>query len=291
MLPGFPRPLRLGLVLLVGVLRGFAADPVTNPPPSLDSEQILRRFLERSSGIPERIAAQHHACARKTTTEEMGSDGKVKERKTREFEVELLGAKQKLHLLRIDGRLPNDRESRRETTKEAEMKKKYGERQDKARPQGPDFIDERIVHRYHFATNGVELVNGRPAYLLRFSPKPGLEVKEVADRALNRLTGRLWIDAEEFELVKLDAHLEQPLSFVGGIVATVERMEFDLERERHADGFWFNTHFSSLAIGRKLFTGFHVRTQIDQNHFRALPLTTQGAPERQTTTIREPAAR
>ena len=291
MLPGFPRSLGLGLVLLVGALRGLAADPATNPPPALDSEQILRRFLERSKGTPERVAAQHHACLRRTSTEELTSEGKVKERKVREFEVELRGEKQHLRLLRLDGRLPSDREGRRETGKESEMKKKYGERQDKARSQGPDFIDERIVHRYHFATNGVEWINGRPSYLLRFSPKPGLEVKEVADRALNRLTGRLWIDAEEFELVKLDAHLEQPLSFVGGIVATVERMEFDLARERHADGFWFNTHFSSLAIGRKLFTGFHVRTQIDQNHFRALPVTAQGASERRTTAIDEPATR
>jgi hypothetical protein len=257
-------------------------------PPPLGTEEILNRFLERSRGTPDRIAAQHHACVRTTTTEELGSDGRVKERKSREFEVELIGAKQKLRLLRVDGRLPNDRESRRETTRETEMKKKYGERQDKARSQGPDFIDERIVQRYHFATNGVELIHGRPAYLLRFSPKPGLEVKETADRALNRLTGRIWIDAEEFELVKLDAHLEQPLSLVGGIVATVERMEFDLERERHADGFWFNTHFSSLAIGRKLFTGFHVRTRIDQDHFRAVTTPSRGSGDRRDTAVDQP---
>ncbi len=269
---------------LMGVATAFGAEP-----PPLGTEEILNRFLERSRGTPDRIAAQHHACVRITTTEEMGSDGKLKERKSREFEVELIGARQKLHLLRVDGRLPNDREARRETTKESEMKKKYGERQDKAKSQGPDFIDERIVHRYHFSTNGVELIHGRPAYLLRFAPKPGLEVKETADRALNRLTGRLWIDAEEFELVKLDAHLEQPLSLVGGIVATVERMEFDLERERHADGFWFNTHFSSLAIGRKLFTGFHVRTRIDQDHFRVLPTPSRGAADRRATAVDQPA--
>jgi hypothetical protein len=242
-------------------------------PPSLDTEQILERFLERSRGTPGRIAAQHHACVRKTTTEEIGSDGRVKESKTREFEVELVGAKQKLQLLRVDGRLPNDREAKRETTKEAEMKKKYGERQEKARSSGPDFIDERIVQRYHFVTNGVETINGRKTYVLRFHAKPGLEVKEMADRALNRLVGKIWIDAEEFELVKLDAHLDQPLSMLGGIVASVEKMEFEIERFRNSDGFWFNTHFGSFAEGRKLFSNFRARTRIDQDHFRVLPIT------------------
>ncbi len=242
-------------------------------PPSLDSEQILERFLERSRGTPDRIAAQHHACVRKSINEELGSDGKVKESKVREFEVEFLGAKQKLHLLRVDGRLPNDREAKRETTKESELKKKYGERQEKARPSGPDFIDERIVQRYHFVTNGVETINGRKTYVLRFHAKPGLEVKEMADRALNRLVGKIWIDAEEFELVKLDAHLDQPLSMLGGIVASVEKMEFEVERFRNSDGFWFNTHFGSFAEGRKLFSNFRVRTRIDQDRFRVLPIT------------------
>lgn len=258
---------------LFAALAGSSAEPVTSPPPlgpNPDAEQILSRFLERSRGLPDRVAAQRHACLRRTVTEELTAEGGVKSRKEREFEVELIGEKQHLHLLRLDGRLPNDRETKRETGKETEMKKKYGERQDKARSHGPDFIDERIVQRYHFVTNGVETIRGRKTFVLRFHPKVGLEAKETADRALNRLAGKIWIDAEEFELVRLDAHLDQPLTMMGGIVANVERLEFEIDRERLADGFWFNTHFGSYAEGRKLFSGFRAKTRIDQDHFRPL---------------------
>ncbi|HTH47900.1 MAG TPA: hypothetical protein VMB21_10345 [Candidatus Limnocylindria bacterium] len=239
--------------------------------PSLPADEVIRRFLERSQTTTNRLAAQHHMCVRRTVTEELDDFGAVKERSTKEQSVELRGEEQRVRLLKLDDRAPSAEETKREQAREAEQHRRFVERKDKPRRQGPDFVDEKLIRRFHYESHSVQLVNGRPAYVLAFSPTVDQQAKENADRALNLLVGRIWIDAEEFELVKVEAHLKEPLTVLGGIVAKVERLDFVVERRRMADGLWFNTRLSTRAEGRRLFTSFHIRSDIQQADFRPLP--------------------
>ena len=255
--------------LLLGLLLALPA--AAEVPSSSTADEIIARFLERCRTTPDRLAAQHHVCVLRTVTEELARDGAVKERKTKEQAVELRGEEQLVRLLRLDDRTPTARESERELAKETEQRQRYAERKDKARGRGPDFVDEKLVRRFRYVLAGTELVDGRTAHVLAFSAKPDAPAKDSSDRALNLLIGRIWIDAEESELVKVDAHLKEPLSVLGGIVASVDRLDFMVERRRQPDGFWFNTAFGSYAEGRKLFSGFRVRSRIEQDGFRPLP--------------------
>lgn len=256
------------IVLALGLALPLAAQ---TPVPSLTAEEVIGRFLERSQTTTNRLASQHHTCVRRTVTEELGDDGVVKERKTKEQAVELRGEEQRVHLLKLDDRAPSADDVKREQAREAEQHKRLIERKDKPRRQGPDFVDEKLIRRFHYESDTIEMVNGRPAYVLAFSPTTDLAVKENADRALNLLVGRIWIDAEAFELVKVDAHLKEPLTVLGGVVAKVERLDFTVERRRMEDGLWFNTKLVTHAEGRKLFTAFHIRSNIEQADFRPLP--------------------
>lgn len=261
--------MKLGWILLAGWL----ALPLAahSAPPSLSADEVIRRFLERSATTTNRLAAQHHVCVRRTVTEELGDDGKVKERQTKEQAIELRGEEQRIRLLKLDDRAPTAEETARELAKEAEQRKRFAERKDKPRSRGPDFVDEKLIRRFRYELDGMELVNGRPTYALKFAPVANPPATENADRALNLLVGRIWIDAEEFELAKVDARLKEPLTVLGGIVAKVERLDFVVERRRLADGLWFNTEFACRAEGRKLFSGFRVRSRIAQDDFRELP--------------------
>ena len=239
--------------------------------PSLSADEIIRRFLERSATTTNRLAAQHHICIRRTVTEEFADDGTVKERQTKEQTVELRGEEQRIRLLKLDDRAPTADETARELAKEAEQRKRFAERKDKPRSRGPDFVDEKLIRRFRYELAGTALVNGRPTYALKFSPVGNPPSKDNADRALNLLVGRIWIDAEEFELTKVDARLKEPLTVLGGIVAKVDRLDFVVERRRLPDGLWFNTEFVCRAEGRKLFSTFHMRSRITQDDFRKLP--------------------
>ena len=264
--------MRRGLLLLLGWVSLLPLSPLgaeAGPRPSADD--IIARFLERCRTTPERLAAQHHACVRRTVREELGSDGQVKERKTKEHTVELHGEEQRVRLLKLGERAPTDGEHDRERAKETEERRRFAERKDKARERGPDFVDEKLVRRFRYEFAGTEPVDGRPTHVLKFTAVPGRTAKDTSDRALDLLVGRIWIDAEESELVKVDARLKEPLSILGGIVATVDRLDFTIERRRQPDGFWFNTALGSYAEGRKLFSGFRVRSRIEQDGFHRLP--------------------
>ena len=156
--------------------------------------------------------------------------------------------------------------------KEASLKKHYAERRDKARSEGPDFVDEKLVRRFAYEAEGLERIAGRPAYVLRFSAIAKPPSGDTSDRALNQLVGRIWVDTTEYELVKVDAHLKEPMTVLGGLVASIQQLDFMVERRRQADGFWFNTTLATRTEGRKLFSGFHIRSRLEQDGFRALPV-------------------
>lgn len=253
------------LLLLFGL--PLAAQSVA---PTWSADEVIRHFLERCLTTTNRIAAQHHGCVRHTVIEELNAEGAVKKRKTRDQAVEMQGERQVLKLLKLDDRSPSERESRQELEKETELKQRYAERRDKARPQGPDFVDEKLVRKFDYVADGLEVIAGRPAYVLRFSASAKPPAGDATDRALNLLVGRIWVDAAEYELVKVDAHLKAPVTVLGGLVASIQRLDFVLERRRLADGFWFNTALGTWAEGRKLFSGFHVRSRLEQENFHAL---------------------
>jgi hypothetical protein len=246
----------------------------------LTADQVIEKLLERSRSTPDRIAAQCHGCTRVSLIEERDSRGEIKERVSREFEVELHGARQQLRLLRLNDRAPTEKEAKKELEKEAEVRKDYSERKGRGRAKGPDFLDEGILLRYRYELLGVETNNGRASYLLKFQPKFKGSGKDIQDRALNLLAGRLWVDADEFELAGVDAQLVDRLEVLAGIVGDLERLDFTLDRCRLEDGFWFNRSLKLRLDGRKLMSHFRVNSVIEQRDFKRLPnpVTTSEAP-------------
>ena len=92
------------------------------------------------------------------------------------------------------------------------------------------------------------------------------------DRFLGLIGGSIWVDAEEFELVKASAGLREPLRILGGFAATISRLELDVVRRPVTPGCWCNVLLTSRAEGRRLFSGFNVRLDVEQADFRVTPL-------------------
>ncbi|MFO1475708.1 MAG: hypothetical protein U1F98_03535 [Verrucomicrobiota bacterium] len=111
----------------------------------------------------------------------------------------------------------------------------HGHAVDKKELMNPELLD-----RFTFEVQGRELLNGRSAIVIDFKPKPGkLPENGLRDKFVNRAAGRIWLDEEEFQLVKADMHLTSPVDVLGGIVGTVWKFNCTINRERTADGLWF----------------------------------------------------
>ena len=230
-------------------------------PPALTADQVIERLLERSRSTPERIAAQCHGCIRFSVIEERDGHGEIKERVSREFAVEMHGAQQQLRILRLNERAPT------------EVRKDYSERKGRKSAKSPDFLDEGILCRYSYSIEGKETKQGRTCYVLQFRPKSKGTGKDIQDRALNLLAGRIWVDTEEFELAGVDARLTDRLEVLAGLAGDLERLDFTLERCRLPDGFWFNRSLKLRLDGRKLMSHFRVNSVMEQRDFKRLDTT------------------
>jgi hypothetical protein len=103
-----------------------------------------------------------------------------------------------------------------------------------------DLLNPELIKRYKLTIVDREMLNGRPTYLVDFKPASGnLPLLNIKDRFLDCVTGRAWVDAGDYVLVKVDLHLTQKVSVLDGLAGTLSRFNFSFDRERTADGFWF----------------------------------------------------
>ena len=110
---------------------------------------------------------------------------------------------------------------------------------------------------------GRETVNGRPAIILHFWPRANeRSVRLRQDYVLNKLTGKVWIDEQDCEIVKVDAHLTERVRVLLGLVASLERVDLAFEQMRVGEGGYLPLKLSAYFEGRKLFTALHERVEV-----------------------------
>ncbi len=76
----------------------------------------------------------------------------------------------------------------------------------KSTPRGPGFREQSRItpDNYTFEMAGIESVRGRPAYVLAIEPR-------TANKYLTR--GKIWVDAEEYAIVRVDGRPAKNPSF------------------------------------------------------------------------------
>ena len=117
-----------------------------------------------------------------------------------------------------------------------------------------DFLlNEDLINRFDFTMAGNDVVNGRPAILIDFVPaKKDLPENNLKERFINKAAGRVWIDAEDYSLVKADLHLTQQVNIGWGLIGSVWKFTYGFERLRTADGFWYPADVHWHVEGREV---------------------------------------
>ncbi len=87
---------------------------------------------------------------------------------------------------------------------------------------------------------GRDMINGRSTLIIDFKPvSDDLPVFNIKDRFINSISGRAWVDENDFTLVKVDLHLMQKMSVLGGVAGSVSKFSLSFVRERTPDGYWY----------------------------------------------------
>jgi hypothetical protein len=228
--------LLIGFILALGAA-GLAGAPASASQPSPSADEVLRELVKRSQGQPAAKTQGYYLCTKQTVTEEFDSAGHVTRRKVKVGES---------HIDPV-------------AVKDAN---KWGN-------QNGVNLNEDLLRRYRFTLGQRETLNGRSTFVLTFVPKdPPPPVRHFQDRLLNQAMGTLWIDEQDYELVKANLFLAEPVGF--GILGAVDVLNFSFERIHAEDGSWLMKEIDTFFKGRKFVIPVQLRKHVDCTGFKKL---------------------
>ncbi|HEY6169146.1 MAG TPA: hypothetical protein VI454_13975 [Verrucomicrobiae bacterium] len=265
-------------LLLSAISRAEAATAA----PALSAEQIVKRALARAALSEKNAVRDAYAFQKSIVTEDLDTKGKVKERK--EKDVLTQGDTSYIQRIRINGKDLAGAELQRQRDAEIKARQKITQQKNKQREDSYEhYLNSDVVSRFELKLVGTEAINGRPAYVVSFRPRNGkLPINQLADRLINHLSGKAWIDTADYEIAKTDIHLDEEVSFWAGLIGTLKRVDFSYEKTRVAEGVWLQSLLQGEFEGRKLLDKMHVRTRAESKDFRKVsnPVLGIGGPLR-----------
>lgn len=242
---------------------------------ALTADQIVQRAVERSSAVNKPHARPNYFYDKHTVREDLNGSGLLKDRTEKRYEVTVESGLSYLKLIEVNGETLSPAQQKKQNDREiAERQKMTDAKPGQKGDERENFLTAELVSRYQFTLLGQKAINGRDAYLLAFKPKSGeLPNHKVTDRFLNQITGKVWIDAADFEIARAEVRLQAEVALWGGLIGTLRQCSYTLERTRLADGSWFN-HFShGYFEGRKLLEPMCIRTRSEADNFRRVTQT------------------
>jgi len=235
---------------------------------ALTADGVLRQSLARAQA-DQQGAGPDFKYRKLTTTEELDGSGKVKERRVKVYDISYRDGTSYATLLQVNGHHPNEADLKQQSDNEMNMNKLLGQAKPVKGDNRENFLTPELVARFDFNLVGLTNINGRAAYELSFAPKiPAPPAHRMVDRLLNQLSGTIWIDAQEFEVARAEVSLRSKVDFFGGLVGSLKRLTYVLERTRVANGIWFSTLSSGDFQGRKLLDPTHIKTRSQSVNFR-----------------------
>lgn len=238
---------RFLLTFLVITTRGAALEP-----PNV--MEIVRRSVDNTNA--DWAAAPHYTFTERDITTKNGR------RTAKTYQVLMLNGSPYNKLLMSDGhklsreqaaaeesKLQQEKMRREKETPEAEQKrlKEYQNerRQDRA-------LMQEMVKGFSFNLLRQETMNGRHCFVLEATPRPGYVPTSRDTKVLKGMRGTMWVDAEEYQWVKVHAEVFRPVEF-GLFIAHVQPgTEFTLEEMPVEGKVWLPSHLSTRVRAKIL---------------------------------------
>ncbi len=263
-------PFAQGLLSLLAVPSLLAQAP---PRPSLPSaDEVIKKVIERAK----LDSAKHHepkyVYSMRNVIEVLDNQGSVKDRRERLYRAVLIDGEHFYQLVEKDGKPLTEEDRTREREREAKFRQTAAERKRKKEQEKHDEdvqFNEELFGKFKIEIVNREPVSGRSALVATFEPKrKDLPTKRRIDFLLNKVAGQVWIDDEEYEIVKALFHLTEPVSKFMGILASVRKFEGSFEQTRVEEDLWFPNRFENYFEGRIVFKSLHQRTRQEWNDFK-----------------------
>lgn len=262
-------------IFIIGIICtfGFFAKParvfaVADETPTAD--QIVRKAVEQSRESEKDLAASGYTFTKATETEKFDENGRVMERKKSLHEISSKSGCFSKKRVKAPGESAD--EAKKSEAQDKKEPLKLGKYKASSRGDYLNILTPELIGKYVFTLVNRINLNGRPAFELAFEPKQkNLPAKELAERVLNQATGKIWIDAEEFEVAKAQIRVDSEIQVGGGLLGCLKNALFVIERTRLPGGIWFDRSTRTDYEARKLTESTRVVTKSESRNFQVLP--------------------
>lgn len=193
--------------------------------------------------------------------ETLDKNGAVKESRTSDYEVFHVQGRRVKRQVAKNGVAFTAEQLAKEDKEVQKRIKEVAERKAAGKTGDPPL--SAVLARYDFRSVAREDVDGRPAIVMDFTPRPGKRDLD-GDWVLRNLAGRIWVDEEEREIVRAEMRNTSKIKVALGIGASVSELAFALRFHKVDQGVWLPLRVEAQAVGRlALVKGFrHRSTQI-----------------------------
>ena len=261
------------------------AESLFEPPAdaSLDIAALLRDLSKNQDETDRRV--NDYTFTQKTTEREMDDKGRVEKEKVAVYEVYPMadyGWVQKL-VSENGAPLSPEREAREQKRVAEELEKaereapklrekrerQRAERRAKQKAKAEKAGDEEAEGDVGIATflRTSELVSPRrerfrerDVIVFDFRPRPGFKPADRGESIVSKLSGVIWVDPVERQVMRLEGRLVDSFKMGGGLLASVKPgSAFVFEQTRLADGVWL-PRFSQVNVSARvmLFAGLSI---------------------------------
>ena len=237
-------------------IEAIAATPTARV--TVDPREIVRRSVEadqRNTKLAKNYTYQERIVERK-----LDKDGRPKKQESKTYDISILYGEPYRRLLERDDRPLKENEAKKEEEKLNKFVAKYKNESpqdrekrlaeaDKKRQDQRAFARE-IVDAYNFRLLGEEQVDGRIVYVIEATPRPDFHPKQPHADLLSKFRGKMWIDKDEYQWVKMQAETIDTVSFGLFLFRLHKGSSIHFEQTRVNEEIWLPRHVSVSASAR-----------------------------------------
>ncbi|HET9840264.1 MAG TPA: hypothetical protein VFR84_18700, partial [Candidatus Angelobacter sp.] len=235
-----------------------AAAGTKNESATTDAKQIIRRALEVDHHNFDR--AQKYTSTQREVIKHLDKHGRVKSTDIKTYDINYYYGEFYSRLVQVDDKPLSEKEQKKEDEKwekflarhrkeSEEDREKRARKQQKEREEGRAFVRD-VVNAYDFRVAGEEQVSGEDAWVLEATPRKDFQPTQPHADMLKKLKGRIWIEKQEYNWVKVEAEAIDTISFGLFLFRIHPGSRFELENAHVNNELWWIKRLSIHGSAR-----------------------------------------
>ncbi|MBZ5673016.1 MAG: hypothetical protein LAP61_02115 [Acidobacteriia bacterium] len=231
-----------------------------------DATEIIRHSVDRDATNFERF--KNYTFLERVEDRRYARNGKLGSKEVQTYEFMVVGGRPYGKLVERDDKPLPAKEARKEQEKvDKESAKRQRESEsDKAREE-KDRAEERsylreVPEAFDLTVEGTDQIEGRPVWIIGAQPKSGYRPKMKRAEILAHLRGKIWVDQADYQWVKAEVEVIDPISFGLGVIKLAAGSILNFDQVRVNEEVWLPAHISVRADAR-LFYLRNFRQELD----------------------------